>query len=84
MYALIRKFGERNTTECTKPKLFVHGAEDQFGARDKVKETVAALPGENRLVLVEKADHFFAGHLDEFNAAVSSWLTERHPQLHTL
>jgi alpha/beta superfamily hydrolase len=70
--------------ECAKPKLFVHGAEDQFGARRKVEETVAGLAGENRLVVVERADHFFAGHLDEFNAAVSTWLTERHPQLHTL
>jgi alpha/beta superfamily hydrolase len=70
--------------ECTKPKLFVHGAEDQFGARKKVEETVAALPGEDRLVIVEQADHFFAGHLDEFNAAIAAWLTERHPQLYAL
>lgn len=70
--------------ECAKPKLFVHGAADQFGARGKVEETVSALPGENRLVMVEKADHFFAGHLDEFNAAIFAWLTERHPDLHTL
>jgi len=70
--------------ECHKPKLFVHGAEDQFGARKKVEEVVAALPGENRLVIVEHADHFFVGHLDEFNAAISSWLKERHPELHTV
>jgi uncharacterized protein len=68
--------------ECPKPKLFVHGSDDQFGARKKVEETVAALPGDNRLVVVENADHFFAGHLDEFNAAISAWLTARHPQLH--
>jgi len=70
--------------DCAKPKLFVQGAEDQFGARDKVEETVAGLPGENRLVVVEQADHFFAGHLEEFNAAISKWLRERHPELHTL
>jgi uncharacterized protein len=67
--------------ECPKPKLFVHGSNDKFGARKKVEETVAALPGENRLVVVEDADHFFAGHLDEFNAAIANWLTERHPAL---
>jgi len=22
---------------------------------------------------------FFAGHLDEFNSAIATWLTERHP-----
>ena len=68
-------------TDCLKPKLFVHGANDQFGARAKVEEVIASLQGEKRLVVVENADHFFAGHLDEFNAAIATWLTERHPAL---
>jgi uncharacterized protein len=67
--------------DCPKPKLFVHGAEDKFGARKKVEESVAALPGKNKLVVVDHADHFFAGHLDEFNSAITAWLTERHPTL---
>jgi alpha/beta superfamily hydrolase len=67
--------------DCAKPKLFVHGSNDKFGARKKVEETVAGLPGENRLVVVEEADHFFAGHLDAFNSAIASWLTERDPAL---
>ncbi len=68
--------------DCPKPKLFVHGANDQFGAREKVEETVAALAGEKRLVVVEDADHFFVGHLGEFNTAIAAWLTDRHPALH--
>jgi alpha/beta superfamily hydrolase len=67
--------------DCPKPKLFVHGANDKFGERKKVECVVAALPGENRLVVVEGADHFFVGHLDEFNGAIANWLTERHPTL---
>jgi len=67
--------------ECPKPKLFVHGADDQFSSRLKVEEVIAPLQGEKRLVVVEDADHFFAGHLDEFNAAIATWLTERHPAL---
>ncbi len=70
--------------DCPKPKLFVHGANDQFGERNKVERFVASLPGETKLVVVEAADHFFAGHLDEFNAAISAWLLERHPALHSL
>jgi alpha/beta superfamily hydrolase len=66
---------------CPKPKLFVHGANDKFGVRKKVEQTVAALTGENRLVVIEDADHFFAGHLGEFNAAIAGWLTERHPAM---
>jgi len=68
--------------DCPKPKLFVQGAEDQFGARKKVEAVVDPLPGENRLVVVENADHFFAGHIDELNAAISGWLRQRHPALH--
>jgi len=70
--------------DCPKPKLFVHGANDQFGERGKVGEVVGALPGDNQLVIVEDADHFFAGHIDEFNAAISAWLQERHPALQPL
>ncbi|HWN74614.1 MAG TPA: alpha/beta family hydrolase [Candidatus Udaeobacter sp.] len=68
-------------TECPKPKLFVHGSDDKFGARKKVEQTVAALTGDTRLVVVEHADHFFAGHLDQFNTAIAAWLTQRHPAL---
>jgi len=67
--------------DCPKPKLFLHGANDKFGARKKVEEIISALSGENRLVVVENADHFFAGHLGEFNTAITTWLTERHPAL---
>src|ERR1700686_665310 len=34
---------------CEKPKLFVHGANDQFGEIGKVEALVESLPGENRL-----------------------------------
>lgn len=70
--------------DCPKPKLFVHGAEDQFSAREKVEEFVSSLPGEKRLVVVENADHFFTGHIDELTSAIASWLLERHPALHSL
>jgi uncharacterized protein len=66
---------------CVKPKLFIHGANDEYGARLKVQELVAELPGENRLVFIDHADHFFTGHLAEFDQAITTWLTERHPEL---
>ena len=68
-------------TNCAKPKLFVQGSEDQYGARDKVERLVASLPGKNRLEVIEGADHFFAGKLDSLDNALSSWLTARHPEL---
>jgi alpha/beta superfamily hydrolase len=66
---------------CEKPKLFVHGANDEHGVRSKVEELVAELPGENCLVIVDGADHFFVGHLAEFDRAITGWLIERHPEL---
>jgi uncharacterized protein len=66
---------------CAKPKLFVHGANDEFGTRGKVEELVDAIPGENRLVVVQDADHFFVGQLSELDRAISSWLVSRHPEL---
>ena len=66
---------------CAKPKLFLQGSEDQFGARDKLERLVASLPGENRLEVIEGADHFFGGKLDSLDEALSVWLTTRRPEL---
>ena len=66
---------------CAKPKLFVHGGDDEHGARSKVTELVAALPGENELVIVDHADHFFSGHLLQLDQAITNWVVRRHPTL---
>ena len=63
--------------ECLKPKLFVQGANDQFGDPEKLRTIVAALPGQNKVVVVEDADHFFAGKLDQVYAAIATWMSER-------
>lgn len=63
---------------CQKPKLFVHGTQDQFGARDKVVELFEELPGRKRLTLVEGADHFFAGKLAQVDAAIREWMLEHY------
>jgi alpha/beta superfamily hydrolase len=62
--------------ECAKPKLFVHGSNDEFGAIEKVKALVPTLPGDNLLVIVEGVDHFFAGKLDQLGNAINAWLTD--------
>lgn len=69
---------------CDKPKLFVHGANDEHGARHKVEHLVSTLAGENHLVIVNDADHFFAGHLDELNLAITQWVRGRHRELYSL
>ena len=67
--------------ECPKPKLFVHGSNDEHGDVRKVEELAPSLPGENRLVIVEGVDHFFTGKLSEVDQAITTWLTEQAPAL---
>jgi uncharacterized protein len=62
---------------CEKPKLFVHGGNDQFGDAEKLRSIVAAAPGENNVVIVEDADHFFAGKLDQVDRAIQDWMKEK-------
>jgi alpha/beta superfamily hydrolase len=62
--------------QCDKPKLFVHGGNDEFGAIEKVKALIPTLPGKNKLVVVEGVDHFFAGELDQLGNAITTWLSE--------
>ncbi|MGA8144765.1 MAG: alpha/beta fold hydrolase [Candidatus Acidiferrales bacterium] len=66
--------------ECAKPKLFIQGGNDQFGSRDKVESLVGSLPEPKKLVVVENADHFFTGKLEQMTAAIGAWLDERFPQ----
>jgi alpha/beta superfamily hydrolase len=60
--------------ECAKPKLFVHGEHDEHGALSAVRTLLATLPGENLLVDVPGADHFFGGKLDQVDRAIAHWM----------
>ena len=65
---------------CRKPILFVHGDHDEFGAVDKVRALAASLPEEAdvSVSVIENADHFFKGRLDEMKRAIIEWIKERH------
>jgi len=62
--------------ECSKSKLFVSGARDQFGPRAKLEELVGSLPKHKKLVVIEGADHFFEGRLRELRQAIEGWVGE--------
>jgi alpha/beta superfamily hydrolase len=61
---------------CTKPKLFVSGAGDQFGPHAQLERLVKSLPEPKKLVLIEGADHFFEGRLRELRETIESWVKE--------
>jgi alpha/beta superfamily hydrolase len=64
-------------SKCSKPKLFAHGSNDEHGAIEKVKTLVSSLPGEAHLVVVEEADHFFKGKLDQVDRGITRWIAGR-------
>jgi len=61
---------------CTKPKLFVSGARDQFGPRAELQRLATSVPEPRKLVLIEGADHFFEGRLRELRETIESWIRE--------
>jgi len=62
---------------CIKPKLFVQGGLDQFGAIEKLRTVVARLPEPKKLVEVAGGDHFFVGKLEQVSRAITEWTAER-------
>jgi alpha/beta superfamily hydrolase len=66
---------------CAKPKLFVSGGRDEYGPKDSVEAIVNATAGDNALVWIDGADHFFQSDagpkLKEMQAAMRAWLV-RH------
>jgi alpha/beta superfamily hydrolase len=62
--------------DCTKPKLLVSGARDQFGPRAKLEALAASLPEPKKLVIIEGADHFFEGRLRELRETIEAWVKE--------
>jgi uncharacterized protein len=63
----------------TKPKLIVQGSEDVYGSRPRVQEFFDGLAGPKELRLVEGADHFFTGRLDELQTAIRDFLERMLP-----
>ncbi|MBK5255637.1 MAG: alpha/beta fold hydrolase [Vicinamibacteria bacterium] len=55
------------------PRLFVQGSDDEFGPGHAIRQMVAGLPEPRRLEVIEGADHFFTGRLDELQNAIQDW-----------
>jgi alpha/beta superfamily hydrolase len=62
---------------CTRPKLFLSGARDEFGPRADLEKLIASLPEPKKLVLIEGADHFFEGRLREMKDAIGEWVKQQ-------
>ncbi len=69
-----RTYGYEFLAQCSKPKLFCSGDHDQFAPVDALRSLVAGAADPKQLVLIDDADHFFAGHLAEMRHRLEKWL----------
>jgi hypothetical protein len=60
-----------------KPRLFVHGENDEFAAGERIAALAQSLPPPATTVIVGGSDHFFSGHLEEMQRAIEDWLSAR-------
>jgi alpha/beta superfamily hydrolase len=60
---------------CTVPRVFIQSTNDQYGPISELEPLVASLPNPKKLILVDAADHFFAGALPELEREIASTLT---------
>jgi alpha/beta superfamily hydrolase len=63
--------------DCTIPKLFLSGTNDQFASSAQLTQVVAAASEPKQFVLVPRADHFFTGQLGPMQSSLISWLKEQ-------
>ena len=57
-----------------KPKLFIHGTQDEFTSRARMETFYRSLAAPKEIHWVENADHFFAGKLDEVQQVIRRFL----------
>jgi hypothetical protein len=66
------EYKNRSSLEgCTVPRVFVQSTHDQYCPVSELESLVASLPEPKKLVLVEAADHFFAGALHELEREIA-------------
>jgi uncharacterized protein len=70
----VSRYDFSDIPRCNKPKLFVQGALDQYGAAQDLVKLFESLDEPKELKIIEDADHFFEGHLPELAAAVSAFI----------
>jgi len=69
------KWFEGDTLQgCHKPKLLIHGTEDELASYELALHWFEAIPAPKRMLAIEGADHFFQGRLDEVQAIIENFV----------
>lgn len=59
---------------CHKPKLLIHGTQDEQAPYDLAVQWFEQIPAPKSMIAVEGADHFFQGRLDEVQAIITRFV----------
>jgi alpha/beta superfamily hydrolase len=62
---------------CTLPKFFLSGDRDQYAPAEALAQVVGSAAEPKRLQLIAGADHFFTGHLEPMQSALSGWMKDQ-------
>lgn len=55
---------------CHKPKLFIHGTNDELASYEMAKQWFEHVPAPKSMIAIPGADHFFQNCLDEVQAVI--------------
>jgi alpha/beta superfamily hydrolase len=69
------RFPFETLAQVALPKLFVQGEHDEHGPLDELRESLTRVARPWRLVIIEGADHFFAGHLGDMERAIVGYFS---------
>ena len=76
-FPITRVDSTADLAQVLQPRLFVQGSDDEFGPGAAIRKLVASLSEPKRLQVIEGADHFFTGRLDELQAPIEDWASTR-------
>jgi len=80
VYAMIglgvpaRMFDGETLQNSYKPKLFIHGTQDELAPYELMQQWFEQVPAPKQLVMIEGADHFFQGRLEEMQAIITEFV----------
>ena len=72
--APVSKYDLKEAESSVAPKLIVQGSRDQFGTVEDLNKFFDRLKDPKELRVIEGADHFFEGHLDELASIVAGFI----------
>jgi alpha/beta superfamily hydrolase len=70
-------FEHEDIISCPTPRIFIQSTNDEFGPREPFQANYDKLDEPKSLIWIEAKDHFFAGALEQLEAAVASVPSER-------